>query len=355
MWLFKKRRVPMVGIDISSSVVKLIQFGLHDKRYRVEHYGVQRLPENAVSERRIVNVQEVGQAIKKAVERSGTRAKFAAVAVPPAAAIVREIILPMGLSDDEMEGEIQSRADEYLPFPIDQVYLDFQVLEGLADDGKSLKGLLVASHKEHVDLRREALEVGGLIAKVVDAETYAVERAFSLISDQLPEESVQKVVAIVDIGATTTTVNVLHDGRLIFIKEQLFGGKELTEEIQKHFGTSYEDAGMAKKRGGLPSNYVSEVLNPFKEKMVIQINQSLRAFFNSTQSTQEGVDVIVLSGGNASIPEINEFIEDKTKIKTVIANPFASVSLAHRIDSKALTDDAPALMIACGLALRSFD
>ena len=161
------------------------------------------------------------------------------------------------------------------------------------------------------------------------------------------------IVALVDVGATMTTLNVLHDMKIIYTRDQVFGGKQLTEEIMRRYGLSYEEAGMAKRQGGLPDNYIPEVLEPFKEAMAQQVSRSLQFFFSSSQYSS--IDQIILAGGSASIPGIDSLINETIGIETIIANPFASMSLASRVKPQTLSNDAPALMIACGLALRSFD
>jgi len=213
--------------------------------------------------------------------------------------------------------------------------------------------LLAASRSENVDVRVDAVGQGGISCKIVDVEAYAMENAFGLIANQLPDEGKGRTVAVVDVGATMTTLSVLHDRRTIYTREQVFGGKQLTEEIMRRFGLSYEEAGMAKRQGGLPDNYVTEVLEPFKEAMVQQVSRSLQFFFSSSQ--YNSVDHIVLAGGSASITGIDEMIAERLGTPTSVANPFANMSLASRIKPQALANDAPALMIACGLALRSFD
>jgi type IV pilus assembly protein PilM len=204
-----------------------------------------------------------------------------------------------------------------------------------------------------VDVRVAAIELAGLTAKIIDVEAYAMENAFALIADQMPDRGAGKTIAVVDIGATMTTLNVIHDQKTIYTREQVFGGKQLTEEIQRRYGLSYEEAGMAKRQGGLPDNYVPEVLEPFKEAMAQQVSRSLQFFFSSSQYSH--VDHIVLAGGSSSIPGVDHLIEGKLGISTSTANPFTNMTVASRIKAQVLNNDAPALMIACGLALRSFD
>lgn len=353
MQLFSRKAPPLLGLDISSTAVKLLELSRSGNRYRVESYAVEPLAPNAVVEKNITDPEAVGETIRRAVKRSGTRAKHAAVAVAGSAVITKVVTMPAGLSDDEMESQIQLEADQYIPYPLEEVNLDFEVIGPSAKNPETVDVLLAASRSENVDVRVAALESAGLVAEIVDVEAYAMENAFQLIADQLPERGRDKTIAVVDIGATMTTFNVMHDLKSIYTREQVFGGKQLTEEIMRRYGLSYEEAGMAKKHGGLPDNYVPEVLDPFKEAMAQQVSRSLQFFFSSTQ--YNSVDHIVLAGGSASITGIRDLMEAKIGTPVTIANPFANMALSSRIKPQGLSSDAPALMIACGLALRSFD
>jgi type IV pilus assembly protein PilM len=212
---------------------------------------------------------------------------------------------------------------------------------------------LAASRSENIDSRVAAVELGGLTTRIVDIEAYTLENAFPLLAAQVPGGIQDNTVAIVDVGATMTTLSVLHDGKIIYTRDQIFGGKQLTEEIQRRYGLSYEEAGMAKRQGGLPDNYVPEVLEPYKDAMAQQVSRSLQFFFSS--SHHNAVNHIILAGGSSSIPGIDELIEERVGSSASVANPFTSMALASRVKAQALSNDAPALMIACGLALRSFD
>ncbi len=352
--LFIGRKAPTIlGLDISSTAVKLLELSRTGTRYRVESYAVEPLPPNSVVEKSIADVDAVGDAIRRAVKRSGTRAKHAAVAVSGSAVITKVISMPASLKPDEMESQIELEADQYIPYPLEEVNLDFEVLGPSQKNADMVDVLLAASRSENVDTRVAAVELGGLIAKVVDVEAYAMENVFGLIADQMPAQGDGNTIAVVDVGATMTTLNVLHDGKIIYTRDQVFGGKQLTEEIMRRYGLSYEEAGMAKRQGGLPDNYVPEVLEPFKEAMAQQVSRSLQFFFSSSQ--YNSVDHIVMAGGSASIAGVDEQIESKVGTGTTVANPFANMSLSPRVKPQTLSNDAPSLMIACGLALRSFD
>lgn len=351
--LFRKKSQIYLGIDISSTAVKLLELSRSGGRYRVESYGVEPLPANAVQEKNIVDVEGVGDAIGRLVSRTRPGVKTAAVAVAGSAVITKVIEMDGSLSEDEMENQLKLEADQYIPFPLDEVRMDFQVMGPSANNPEKVEVLLAASRTENVELRTDALEIGGLQAKVVDVEAYAMERAFQLVQPRLPNASELETVALFDIGATMTTLNVFHHGRTVYTREQLFGGKQLTEEIQRRYGISMEEAGLAKKTGELPDDYQTEVLQPFKDAIVQQINRSLQFFYGSTQFNE--VDYILLAGGSASIEGLPELVQEKVGAGCSVANPFIDMSLSSKVSANAIANDAPAMMIACGLALRSFD
>jgi len=350
--LITKSHAPLVGVDISSTAVKLLQLSRSGDRYRVEHYAVEPLPPNAVVEKNLVEVEAVGEAIRRVMARSGSRAKYAAAAVAGSAVITKIIPMPADLDEDEMESQVELEAVNYIPYPIEEVNLDFEVLGPMPGNPEMVQVLLAASRSENVEMRASALELGGLTAKVIDVEAFAIENAFGLMANSLniPRDG---IVALVDIGATMTTLNILRNGRSIYVREQVFGGKQLTDEVMRRYGLSYEEAGLAKRQGGLPESYEIEVLEPFKEALVQQINRLLQFFYAGSEYNR--VDLIVLAGGCASIPGIVEMVEEQLGVQSVIANPLAQMTLGPRVQAHALAQDAPALMIACGLALRSFD
>jgi len=350
--LFTPKSAPLIGVDISSTAVKVLQLSQAGTRYRVEHYAVEPLPPNAVVEKNIVEVEAVGEAIRRAVTRSGSKVKHAAAAVAGSAVITRTITMPAELGEDDLESQVQAEANQYIPYPIEEVSLDFEVLGAVKDNPEMTQVLLAASRTENVDMRVAALDMGGLTAKVIDVEAFAMENAFALVADQL-SVSRDGVIALVDIGATMTTLIVLRKQRSIYSREQVFGGKQLTDEIMRRYGLSYDEAGLAKRQGGLPESYEIEVLEPFKEAVIQQVSRLLQFFYASSEHSK--VDEVVLAGGSAAIGGLAEMVQEQLGVPCCVANPLASMALAPKVSPQTLAQDAPALMIACGLALRSFD
>ncbi len=351
--LFGAKKTALVGIDISSTACKLIELGKVGSRYRVESYAVEPLPQDAMADRDIRDPEVVGEALKRVISRSGTNIKHAAVSVAGSSVITKIIQMDKDLSDEEMESQIEVEADQYIPYPLEEVALDFQVIGESEKVPDKVDVLLAASRSENVYSRVDALELAGLTAKVVDVEAYTIERAFRLLSNQLPDQGEGQIIAIADIGATNTSLSVLEDFNTIYTREQTFGGSQLTEEIQRRYGLSFEEAGMAKKQGGLPDDYEPEVLEPFKEAVIQQVSRSLQFFYGSSQYGE--VDHIVLAGGCAVIDGLEEMIEERLGTTASTANPFADMSLSSRVNAQALSADAPSLVNCCGLALRSFD
>jgi type IV pilus assembly protein PilM len=342
-----------VGIDISPTTIKLLEISRSGKTHKVESYAVEPLPANAVVERNVADVTAVGEAIGRAVKKSGTRTKNAACAVSGAAVITKVITMDKGLTDEQMEAQIQLEADQYIPYPLDEIRLDFEVQRDSPQEANKVEVLLAASRSDNVEARVAALEVAGLVAKVVDIEAFALENSVNLIADQLSGGGEPGIIAVADVGASVTTLSVLQDRKIIYNREQQFGGRQLTEEIQRRYGLSYEEAGLAKRQGGLPENYEPEVLEPFKSSMAMEISRALQFFYSASQIG--AIDHILVAGGCAAIQGIAQVIESKTGTRTSVANPFARMQTGSRLREEVLRADAPALMVACGLALRSFD
>ena len=352
--MFGQKKSSLLGIDISSSVVKMLELGQVNGKYSVESYAVEPLPLNSVVEGRIDNVDEVAGAIKRALKKSGSKIKDAAVAVSANSAITKVISFPADMSEREMEESIMMEAENYIPYPLEEVRLDFEVIGPSVTDPEAVDVLLAASRSENVDARTSALEEAGLKAKVVDVEAYTIENTFELVRAQLPNHGQGMAVAVVDVGASVTTLHVLVDGKIVFTREQTFGGKMLTEDIERQYGMSYQEAGLAKKHNDLPEDYEEKVLEPFKRSMVMTVTRALQFFFSASTQYQS-IDYIFLAGGCAAIEDVPTMIEQETGTPVLVANPFSDMILGSKIKIQSLSNDAPSMLIACGLAMRSFD
>ena len=349
---FTKPSKPMLGMDISSSALKLIELSKTGDSFKVEAYRVLPLPPNTIVDKNIADLDALSETIAAVVKRSGSKLTDIVAAVSSSSVITKEIELPAGLTELQMEMQIEVEADQYIPYPMEEVAFDFDVLGEAENNPDLVRVLLAACRQENVEHRRQALEMAGFNPKVIDVESFAVERAYKLIEGQLDEVSDQ-VVAIADIGASVFSFTVLVDGKIIYSREQQFGGKQLTEEIQRRYGLSWEEAGEAKRKGGLPEDYATEVLGPFKESLVQHITRSLQFFYSSSHFNY--VDQLFLAGGVSALEGLVDEVEQVIGLPTAVANPFANMQLHKSINPTALANDAPAMLLAVGLAMRSFD
>ena len=311
------------------------------------------MPRDAVVDGNINNLEAVSDCLKRGWKRMGTNIKGLALALPSAAVITKKIVVPAGQMENELELQVETEANQYIPFALDEVNLDFQVIGPAPNSPDDVEVLIAASRKEKIEDRVAAAESAGLKAMVVDIESFAIQTAFELIERALPDNGKDQNIAIVDVGTTMMNLNVLRNGQSIYMREQPFGGNTLTQEIQRAFGMSPEEAEAAKRTGGLPDNYDVEVLAPFMDTLGLEVARALQFFFTSTQFNQ--VNHILLAGGCAAIPGIDEVVTRRTSVSSMVANPFANMALSSKIRPKNLATDAPSLMVACGLAMRRFD
>jgi type IV pilus assembly protein PilM len=339
----------LLGIDISSSAVKLIELGIKNKKYCLESYNVVPLPEGATYERDVLDPEPVGEAIRKVLKDSRTKSRRCALGIPSSVAISKVISIPSSIPASEIEAQIELESEQHIPYPMDEVNFDFEIIGPNENAPETMDVLLAATRSENVEVRVAAAELAGLKVEIVDLESHSLELLFRTLVADIQKNN---VVAVVDFGASMTGMTVFENGKVTFSREQAFGGKQLTEEIMQRYGLSFQEAGLAKKTSDLPEGYIPEVLEPFKENMVRQVNRFLQFYYASTQ--QGKVDKLLLSGGSSSIPGVDEQIQASVNIPTSMVNPFAGVLLSSRINPARFTNDIPALLVATGLSLRGF-
>ncbi|QDP72893.1 pilus assembly protein PilM [Legionella israelensis] len=351
--LLKPKKKSILGIDVSSTSVKILEISGEAPNYQLNAYASELLPEKAVEANVIKDVDAVAGCIKRATSRAKFSTKLAAAAVPDSAVINKVIQINEGLNDEEMEELVVMEADKYIPYPIDEINIDFEILGPSAKNSTMLDVLIVASRAENVSNRAEVLTQAGLEAKIVDVESYAVERAVQLIAPDLPAEGVDKVIAVIDVGANYTHLFVLHGMKTVFSREEEFGARLLIESLAQRYEMTYEQALEAYMQNQLLEDYKETVLEPFQEMMLLQVKRTLQFFYST--SNHGFVDHILLAGGVARQEGLVDLIQQQLGVPTTIANPFKHMQLGKMLNPEVLNKEAPALLVACGLALRSIE
>jgi type IV pilus assembly protein PilM len=349
--LFAEKTPPLIGIDISSTSVKMVELAENGRGgYKLEGYSMAALPKEAIVDGNVGDLEKVVDAMKLAWKLLSSREKRAALALPASAVISKKVLMSAGTREEDMEVQVEAEANQYIPFSLDEVNIDFQIIGPAPNNPDEVEVLIAAARKEKIEDRVAAAEGAGLKVAVMDVENYATEAAYSLLASQLPNSGREQTVMIIDIGASLMHINVLHDNKSVYMREQSFGGGQLTQEIQRRFGLSVEESEIAKRKGGLPESYESEVLQPFVQLLTAEVARALQFFTSSTQYNK--VDNIVLAGGCAAIPSIDVLVQERTQVHTIVANPFHGMTMNNRLKKQQVDIDAPAMLIACGLAMR---
>ncbi|HEU5436606.1 MAG TPA: pilus assembly protein PilM [Telluria sp.] len=351
--LFGKTSPPLAGLDISTSGVRLVELSDAGKGVlRLERYASEPLPRGAVVDGNIENIEQVADAVRRAWKKSGTRARHVALGMPPAAVITKKIILAAGLSEDQLEVQVESEASQYIPFALDEVSLDFDVLGPAANSPDDMEVMLAAARREKVEDRVAIAEAAGLTATVMDVESYAARAALGRITEQLAKGGRDQIIALFQVGAQATGVSILLNGETVYEREQPFGGNQLTQDIVRTYGLSFEEAESRKKANDLPENYQAELLVPFLESAALEVTRAIQFFYTSTPYTR--VDRLYLAGGSALLPGMLELVASRTKIVSELVAPFDGMQLAPSVREQQLRQEAAGYLVACGLALRRF-
>jgi type IV pilus assembly protein PilM len=352
--IFNPKLRPLIGVDISSTAVKMVELVDAGKgQPRVERYAIELLPQDAVLDGNFASLEAVGETLHRCWKRLGTSTRFVAMALPTSAVITKKITLPANLREQDMEIQVEAEANQYIPFALEEVNLDFQVIGPAPGSPDDVEVLLAASRKEKVEDRVAAAEVAELKPVVMDVESYAIQAAYELVIKQLPQGGAGQIVALVEVGASAMKVTIMKDDQQLYAREHAFGGSQLTEEIRRVYGMGPDEAENLKRSGTPPDNYEAEILHPFIENMAQEVARALQFFFTSTPHGE--VHHIILAGGSALAPGVAEIVGQRTNVNTILADPFAGMAISSRIRAKQLAADAPSLMVACGLALRKFD
>ncbi|MBI3532327.1 MAG: pilus assembly protein PilM [Burkholderiales bacterium] len=351
--LFSRQPEPMLGLDVSSSSVKLVELGRNKAGQLVlERCAIEPLERGWVSDGNIEKFDEVADAVRRLVKKSGAKTRHVAMALPPSAVITKKIVLPGGLNDVELEMQVEAEANQYIPFPLDEVSLDFCVVGPSTASAGDVDVLIAAARREKVQDIQGLAEAAGLKPVIVDVESYASRLAAGRLIENLPDKGVGTIVALFEVGALTTSMQVIRDDEVLYERDQAFGGAQLTQLIVRQYGFSLEEAESKKRSGELPEDYESTVLRPFVESMVQEIGRALQFFFTSTPHNK--VDYVMLAGGSAALPGLTEAVTQQTGFPCSLVNPFEGMEIGDGVRLKRMTREAPSYLTSCGLALRRF-
>lgn len=343
---------PLVGVDIGSSSIKLVQLGRSGSGYRLEGFAVEPLPDNVMSDGSITDTGRLADAIKRGLRRARSKARDCAMAVSGSAVITKVVNVPAGLSDDDIEAQIEVEAGQYVPYPRDKIYLDFDVLGPVERSEELVEVLLVASKTEYVNLAREIAELAGLNLRLVDVESHAVANAFELVRRRVGIED-SETIGVLDLGSAASTLMALRGDRILYSREHAFGGQQLIEDCMRRYGMEAAEAAFLQRGEEPPAGFEDEILEPFRQSLVQQIGRALQ--FYSSSNSYTAINTLFLTGGAASTPGLAEAVGDEVGISCEVTDPIEGMRLAPSIDAARLDQVRPALTTACGLALRGFD
>jgi type IV pilus assembly protein PilM len=343
----------VIGLDISSSSVKLVELGRAASGDLVlERFASEPFEKGWITDGQIEKFDEVADAVRKVVARSGSRTKQVVMAMPQSAVITKKIILPAGLRDEEMELQVESEANQYIPFSLDEVSLDFCVIGPSTTSAGDVEVLIAASRKDRVQDRQGLAEAAGLKPVVLDIESHASRLAMGRIVAALPNEGKDALVALFEIGADTTSLKVLRDDEMLYDRDQAFGGSQLTQLISRQYGFSFEEAEAKKLANDLPDDYEEVILRPFVDSLSQEIGRALQYFFTSTPHHK--VHYVMLAGGTATLPELKDRVTELTGFASMVVNPFDRMKIGSAVRESSLRREAPSYLTACGLAMRRF-
>ena len=351
--LLGRKHPPVIGLDISSSSAKLVELDQGTGgEYVLERFASEPFEKGWITDGQIEKFDEVADAVRKVVERSGTKTKQVVMAMPQSAVITKKIVLPAGLREEELELQVESEANQYIPFSLDEVSLDFCVIGPSPTSSGDVEVLIAASRKDRVQDRQGLAEAAGLKPVVLDIESHASRLAMSRIVGGLPSGGRDALIALFEIGADTTSLKVLRDDEMLYDRDQAFGGSQLTQLISRQYGFSFEEAEQKKLSADLPEDYESAILGPFVDSLSQEIGRALQYFFTSTPHHK--VHYVMLAGGTATLPGLKDRVTDLTGFASMVVNPFDNMRLGAAVRENRIRREAASYLTACGLAMRRF-
>jgi len=348
-----------MGIDISSTGIKLVELSKSRSGYELTAMATVPLPRDAIVENTIIDSTAVSNALIEAVKIAKPSTKNVALAVSGNAVIIKTIQVASA-TELELEAQIGYEADQHVPYDVEDVFLDFHIQGMSADDPEHMDVILVACKREIVEDYQLVINEAGLTTKCIDCGVFALENAAELTdehtvteeSEYIFSEEDAEVNALVNIGANMMNINVLINGRMAFVRDQFYGGQNLTEEIQKAHGISYHNAEQLKIDSF--ASVQADALEHFYAGLTSELVRSLD--FYSASQPDFPVRKLFLSGGCALLPNITTELEQRLGIDTATLNPLLNVNISpKKFDVRKQRDLGTMMMVPVGLALRKFD
>jgi type IV pilus assembly protein PilM len=342
----------LVGLDIGSSGIKLVQLKENRGRYILQKFGFKPLESEVIVDGTVMDEGRVVSAIKELFDELNVKVKQVAVSISGHAVIIKKISLPP-MPDDELEGQVKLAAEQYIPFDINEVNIDFHVLPSAEASGDGeMSVILVAAKKDKINELTELVKGAGLTPMVMDVDAFAIENMHAINYPMSQDET----TALVNVGASVMNINIVSKGTSLFTRDIPIGGNRYTESIQRELGLSYEDAEELKK-GGKSSGTnqaaaAQSVIESVNAEVASEIARTID-YFKSTV-TEGDVQQVLLCGGGAQIGGLVKQLRDRMHAVVEIANPFAEVDTSGSdFDQATLADLAPMASVGVGLALRS--
>ena len=348
--LVNPKQPPLLGIDINAAQIKLLELSKSGPNYTVESVAFTDVPLATIIDNDIKNPQGLSQAITHMHKSAKTRLNHVAVAVPGSGIAIKEIQMDANLSDAEREAQVWAETSNHFPDLIDSVSLDFVVLGSHKQDSSLVDVLLVASRSANVDSRVDVLEGAGLKVNIVDIDYYAYARAYQLITHQLPDNGDNKIVAMLNLSATTTTFIVLSNYEIIYFHDAAFNTQPILNSVQQQFGINDLMTELPAKLEHLSAQNKQDALSLVEDNLISHVRQFEQFFASAEQHAN--IDVFVLSGACSLIPGIANMVEEAICKLTICADPFSKMKFSKNVDSVLLKHASPAFMLSCGLAMR---
>ncbi len=346
MKLFTKKSKAVIGIDIGTHSIKLVELAGTKASPRVVAWAVVPLPAGAFSENAIANAELVAGALNEAMIKSGAKGDKAAVAVSSSHAITKVLGMPADIGELELEEQISIEALHFIPYPIDEVNLDFEIIGKSESNDEENDVLLVACRRSIVDDYIDLVESSSLELNYVDIDTYALERVYRS-QNSLGAQSDQPV-AVFDIGSSSSHLMVMDGSRVLYSRHQNFGSTQLIKLIRKEYGVSADEAEEILSSAQPPGDFLTAVQEPFVEMLRQEVSRALQFFYSS--SSYSNIDSVVLSGACCALVGLAGDLEVKLRAKVSVLNPIAGANVQSRRDM--IAPSAPALSVAYGLSLR---